>query len=82
MSRGPDDHKARYGLTRLSDMSKAEYKEVHLSDEKQKKSPHEYKRSWSRYKEQVQAELLKQVGPAYSVRKKRAVGTLNMTVNW
>ncbi|XP_073954621.1 cathepsin O-like [Choristoneura fumiferana] len=82
MSRGPDAHKARYGLTRLSDMSKAEYKEVHLSDEKQKKSPHEYNRSWSRYKEQVKAEHLKQVGPAYSVRKKRAAASLNMTVDW
>ncbi|XP_041969593.1 cathepsin O-like [Aricia agestis] len=39
-SRGPESHKARYGLTHLSDMSKEEYKEIHLSDEK----PHRRRR--------------------------------------
>nr|XP_049697307.1 cathepsin O [Helicoverpa armigera] len=33
-SRGPDHCKAKYGLTRLSDMSKTEFKDIHLSDEK------------------------------------------------
>ncbi|XP_049878298.1 cathepsin O-like [Pectinophora gossypiella] len=45
-SRGPDDHRARYGLTKLSDMSKAEYREIHLSDEKVTKHPSHYGKTW------------------------------------
>ncbi|XP_013192682.1 cathepsin O [Amyelois transitella] len=47
-SRGPDQYKARYGLTHLSDMSKAEYKDIHLSDERMKKPPRLYGKSWSK----------------------------------
>ncbi|CAG5054083.1 unnamed protein product [Parnassius apollo] len=36
-ARGPEEHKARYGLTKLSDMSKAEYRDIHLSDEQPQK---------------------------------------------
>ncbi|CAG4990425.1 unnamed protein product [Colias eurytheme] len=32
-SRGPEQQRAKYGLTHLSDMSKAEFEEIHLSDE-------------------------------------------------
>ncbi|KAG6440257.1 hypothetical protein O3G_MSEX001181 [Manduca sexta] len=46
-SRGPDEHKAKFGLTRLSDMSKLEYKQLHLSDEQIEKSPrYKYGKSW------------------------------------
>ncbi|XP_075982157.1 cathepsin O-like [Anticarsia gemmatalis] len=50
-SRGPDHCKAKYGLTRLSDMSKTEFKEIHLSDERQHKSPNQYGKSWSKGRE-------------------------------
>ncbi|XP_068623203.1 cathepsin O-like [Battus philenor] len=33
-ARGPEQHRARYGLTKLSDMSKSEYRDIHLSDER------------------------------------------------
>lgn len=42
-----DQSKAQYGLTRLSDMSKTEFTELHLSDEKINKPAKEYGRSWS-----------------------------------
>lgn len=45
-SRGPEGLRARYGLTTLSDMSKVEYKDIHLTDEKMTKPPHHYGRSW------------------------------------
>ncbi|CAG9128804.1 unnamed protein product [Plutella xylostella] len=45
-AQGPEEHRARYGLTRLSDMSKLEYQDIHLSDEKQAKPPQDYGRSW------------------------------------
>ncbi|XP_028025496.1 cathepsin O-like [Bombyx mandarina] len=51
-ARGPEEHRARYGLTRISDMSKLEYKEIHLSDERLKKSPHLYGKSWSKFRDQ------------------------------
>lgn len=42
-SRGSDESRARYGLTYLSDMSKEEFKNLHLSDEAITKIPEEYK---------------------------------------
>lgn len=50
-SRGPEQYRAKFGLTRLSDMSKAEYKDIHLSDERLQKSPHKYGKSWNQYKD-------------------------------
>lgn len=47
-SRGPNHLKARYGLTKLSDMSATEYKELHLSDEKLTKSPDLYGKRWGK----------------------------------
>ncbi|XP_064292678.1 cathepsin O-like [Plodia interpunctella] len=47
-SRGPEQYRARYGLTHLSDMSQAEYKELHLSDERLEKAPRLYGKSWSK----------------------------------
>ncbi|CAG9571896.1 unnamed protein product [Danaus chrysippus] len=48
-ARGPEQHRARYGLTQMSDMSKDEFRDIHLSDEQ----PHRYRRhklgkSWSK----------------------------------
>lgn len=37
---GPEHLRGKFGLTSLSDMSKAEYKDLHLSDEKMKKKRH------------------------------------------
>lgn len=47
-SRGPDHCKAKYGLTKLSDMSKTEFKEQHLADEKLMKPPKSYGRRRAR----------------------------------
>ncbi|KAH9643824.1 hypothetical protein HF086_002322 [Spodoptera exigua] len=47
-SRGPDHCKAKYGLTKLSDMSKTEFKEQHLADEKLTKPPKAYGRRRAR----------------------------------
>ncbi|XP_045778492.1 cathepsin O-like isoform X1 [Maniola jurtina] len=47
LARGPQAHRARYGLTKLSDMSQTEFIDIHLSDEK----PHHRLRvakSWSK----------------------------------
>ncbi|CAH2055669.1 unnamed protein product, partial [Iphiclides podalirius] len=44
-ARGPDQHRARYGLTRLSDLSKAEYRDIHLSDEQ----PHKRRGDRTKY---------------------------------
>ncbi|CAD0203611.1 unnamed protein product [Chrysodeixis includens] len=41
-----EQSKAQYGLTRLSDMSKIEFSELHLSDEKIHKPAKEFGRSW------------------------------------
>ncbi|XP_052749750.1 cathepsin O-like [Galleria mellonella] len=46
LSRGSDEYRALYGLTKLSDMSKSEYKNIHLSDERILKSPEAYGKSW------------------------------------
>lgn len=45
-STGPEHCRAKYGLTNLSDMSKTEFKDLHLSDEKMSKSPQAYGQSW------------------------------------
>ncbi|XP_063831915.1 cathepsin O-like [Ostrinia nubilalis] len=45
-TRGPDHLRARYGPTKLSDMSAAEYKDLHLSDEKLTKAPAMYGKGW------------------------------------
>nr|ARV79892.1 cathepsin O [Antheraea pernyi] len=50
-ARGPEEHRARYGLTKLSDMSKLEYKDLHLSDERIRKPPHKYGKSWSKFRD-------------------------------
>lgn len=50
-SRGPEAFRARYGLTHLSDMSKEEFRNLHLSDEKQQKAPHLFGKSWNTFKE-------------------------------
>ncbi|KPI98242.1 Cathepsin O [Papilio xuthus] len=47
-SRGPEQHRARYGLTKLSDMSKAEYRDVHLSDEKPHKRRHRENKNYNK----------------------------------
>lgn len=47
-TRGPEQYRARYGPTRLSDMSREEYKDIHLSDEKLAKAPSAYGKSWGR----------------------------------
>ncbi|XP_039748227.1 cathepsin O-like [Pararge aegeria] len=49
LSRGPEEHRAKFGLTPLSDMSKTEFIDIHLSDEK----PHHHRnkslgKSWSK----------------------------------
>ncbi|XP_050355645.1 cathepsin O-like [Nymphalis io] len=46
-SKGPEHLRAKYGLTKLSDLSKDEFQEIHLSDEK----PHHnrnHRRNWSK----------------------------------
>ncbi|KAJ8720870.1 hypothetical protein PYW08_006335 [Mythimna loreyi] len=48
-SRGPDHVKAKYGLTKLSDMSKTEFKELHLSDEIVPKPADAYTRKHKRH---------------------------------
>lgn len=50
-SHGEEEHRARYGLTKLSDLSKDEYRDIHLLDEKMNKSPHLYNKSWEQYKD-------------------------------
>ncbi|KAM3966024.1 cathepsin O [Aphomia sociella] len=82
-SRGSDQYRARYGLTRLSDMSKTEYKEIHLSDERMQKSPFTYGKSWSR----TDARLAYRVDGSHhdddhrlNERKKRAL--LPLQVDW
>ncbi|KAJ0172569.1 hypothetical protein K1T71_011708 [Dendrolimus kikuchii] len=52
-SRGPEQYRAKFGLTKLSDMSKAEYKDIHLSDERLEKLPYMYGKSWNKYKDAV-----------------------------
>ncbi|KAL0879596.1 hypothetical protein ABMA27_003322 [Loxostege sticticalis] len=89
-SRGPDHLKARYGLTKLSDMSAAEYKELHLSDEKLAKSPGMYGKSWGQKMDREKYETdgsHQHSNPHDNVyiisknsRKKRAV--LPMQVDW
>lgn len=51
LSKGEEDHRARYGLTKLSDLSKDEYKDLHLSDEKITKSPYLYDKTWNKHKD-------------------------------
>lgn len=46
-SKGPDHLRAKYGFTKLSDMSRLEFKDVHLSDERQYQAPHMYGKTWN-----------------------------------
>lgn len=88
LSKGEDEHRARYGLTRLSDMSKDEYRDIHLSDEKMVKAPHMYGKSWNQYKDWKKHSHRdnsdKENGPNRDIniimRKKRAV--LPMKFDW
>ncbi|KAL4713417.1 hypothetical protein ACJJTC_010402 [Scirpophaga incertulas] len=92
-SRGPEHLRAKYGLTKLSDMSSAEYKEVHLSDEKLTKPPIDYGKSWDRHRDIYHVENHKHIDHKRLVlegeisndnnvyiRKKRA--SLPLQVDW
>ncbi|CAH2087833.1 unnamed protein product [Euphydryas editha] len=74
-SRGPDHLRAKYGLTKLSDMSKDEFHEIHLSDEK----PHRNRRlrnSWKRHDKYYKYYDVDEEHDSTShnaIRKKRAV---------
>ncbi|GBP17814.1 Cathepsin O [Eumeta japonica] len=71
---GPEGHRARYGLTPLSDMSKVEFRDIHLSDEKISKAPDSYAKSWINKRHHHNHE-------AYNVvRRKRA--SLPLYVDW
>lgn len=89
-TRGPEEYRARYGPTRLSDMSLSEFKDIHLSDEKLAKAPGLYGRSWGRSMEKDRYETEGQRHITYVnaphdnvhviIRKKRAI--LPMQVDW
>ncbi|XP_052744699.1 cathepsin O [Bicyclus anynana] len=48
ISRGPEQHRAKFDLTPLSDMSKTEFIDIHLSDEKPHKRKNNLGKSWSK----------------------------------
>lgn len=80
-SRGPDHLRAKYGLTKLSDMSKDEFNEIHLSDEK----PHHnrnrrLRQSWKRHDKNYKYDDNSDSSSANYIRKKRA--TLPQRVDW
>ncbi|CAH0397070.1 unnamed protein product [Chilo suppressalis] len=80
-SRGPEQYRARYGPTKLSDMSPTEYKDLHLSDEKLTKSPATYDRSWRKHNQRDYYHV-QDVNERKEnlIRKKRA--SLPMLVDW
>ncbi|KAJ2941129.1 hypothetical protein O0L34_g10364 [Tuta absoluta] len=88
-SRGPDEHRARYGPTRLSDMSKLEYKEIHLSDEKMTKHPSKYGKPWQKHQHQDHHHsndggmtINNNIYVMINSRKKRALPDLPLQVDW
>ncbi|XP_059060979.1 cathepsin O-like [Achroia grisella] len=85
-SRGSDLSRARYGLTKLSDMSKSEYRDIHLSDEQVQRSPNAYGKSWSETEDRQRYHVddsrkghRLHDNPVYE-RKKRAL--LPLQVDW
>ncbi|CAG9782506.1 unnamed protein product [Diatraea saccharalis] len=83
-SRGPEQYRARYGPTKLSDMSPTEYKDLHLSDEKLTKLPGAYDRSWRKNRERVSYHVEKSYETLNKneilSRRKRA--SLPLQVDW
>ncbi|XP_045453423.1 cathepsin O-like [Melitaea cinxia] len=80
-SRGPIHLRAKYGLTKLSDMSKDEFHEIHLSDEK----PHHnrnrrLRQSWKQHDKNYKYDDKSDSSSANYIRKKRAV--LPQRVDW
>lgn len=75
-SRGPESQRAKYGLTKLSDMSKAEFKEIHLSDEKPRHK--RLKDNWVKYENSIESENHHKLQKF--IRRKRA--TLPLIVDW
>ncbi|KAI5630970.1 papain family cysteine protease domain-containing protein [Phthorimaea operculella] len=88
-SRGPEEHKARYGPTRLSDMSKLEYKELHLSDEKMTRHPSKYGKPWQKHQHTDHhhskdggTTINNNIYVMINSRKKRAIPGLPLQVDW
>ncbi|XP_072945394.1 cathepsin O-like [Epargyreus clarus] len=84
-SRGPESNRAQYGLTKLSDMSKGEYKDLHLSDEMPAKRTHGHRHSRKEDSPQIKTiDDSANNDPQYNVynviRKRRA--TLPLSVDW
>ncbi|CAK1542513.1 unnamed protein product [Leptosia nina] len=94
-ARGPEQYRAKYGLTHLSDMSKLEFQELHLSDEQPNRRSHSHKQSFvpqSYYKDgYVTDDEKRDIDPIvihdniYIIiknRAARAIGSLPMQIDW
>ncbi|CAB3252581.1 unnamed protein product [Arctia plantaginis] len=79
-SRDSGSSGAKYGLTKLSDMSQSEFKEIHLSDEKVSKAPKSYNKNWNHGREMSDT-LRYDMDPGNSTHHKDRSGGNKANVN-
>ncbi|CAF4762594.1 unnamed protein product [Pieris macdunnoughi] len=94
-SRGPEQYRAKYGLTHLSDMSKIEFQELHLADEQphRRKDSHRSRKpllTMSNLDDKDKYETEKDKSAPISshdniyiiIRKERAAASLPLQIDW